>query len=66
MPIRKTEEEVQAEIVALRALREELPAASEETDGALRVLETRMSHDDVYDSFSLDAAAFEGANEARM
>ncbi|MBV8272354.1 MAG: hypothetical protein JO067_08790 [Cupriavidus sp.] len=63
----KTDEQVQAEITALKALQPQLPLrARQAIDAALMVLEGRLSHDSVYDMFEEGSEEFEDAFAARM
>ena len=63
----KTEEQVQAEIAALKALKPQLPErARKAVDAALMVLEKGLSHDNVYDMFEEGTEEFEDAFAARM
>jgi|GEM_PF-2361772 len=66
MPM-KTDEQVQAEIAALKALQPQLPPrARQAIDAALQVLEGNLSHDNVYDMFEEGSEEFEDAFAARM
>jgi hypothetical protein len=63
----KTDEEVQAEIAALKALQPQLPQrARQAIDAALKVLEEGLSHDDVYAVFEEGSEEFEDAFAARL
>jgi hypothetical protein len=66
MAKRKTEEEIQAEIAALRELLSKWPQLRQSVGAALRVLNERMTNDDVYDAFEHEPTLFEDANTARM
>ena len=50
----KTEDEVQAEIAALKELLPQMPEYKRGISASLRVLETPMSHDDVFDAYEGD------------
>lgn len=64
---KKTEEQVEAEIAALKALQPQLPLrARHAIDAALKVLEGRLSHDNVYELFEEGSEEFEDAFAARM
>jgi hypothetical protein len=63
---RKTSVQVQTEIEELKGLLPKLPGVREGIRAALRVLEERLTHDNVYDIFQEDTEAFEDANSARM
>lgn len=63
----KTDEQVQTEIAALKALRPRLPQrAQQAVDAALKVLEGGLSHDSVYEMFEEGSEEFEDAFAARM
>ncbi|CAG9184613.1 hypothetical protein [Cupriavidus pampae] len=63
----KTDEQVQAEITALKALQPQLPQRAQHAiDAALKVLEGRLSHDAVYELFEEGSEEFEDAFAARM
>ncbi|MBK3780166.1 hypothetical protein G3A43_07835 [Paraburkholderia aspalathi] len=66
MSKRKTEEEVQAEISALRELLPLMPHLRRNIGVALRVLTERLTNDDVYDAFEQGSELFEDANTTRM
>lgn len=59
----KTQEEVQAEIAALKELLPEMPDYKRGIDVALRVLETDMSSDEVFDAYE-GAELFDDAHAA--
>lgn len=66
MARRKTNDEVQAEIVALRELLPQMPASRRGIQAAITVLAEALSHNDVYDRFEEGTEVFEDANSARM
>jgi len=64
---RKTDEQVAAEIAALKELQPLLPQrARQAIDAALKVLEGDLSHDSVYEMFEEGSEEFEDAFAARM
>lgn len=64
---RKTDEQVHAEIAALKSLQPRLPQrAQQAVAAALKVLEDGLSHDSVYEMFEEGSEEFEDAFAARM
>lgn len=62
---RKTQEEVQAEIAALKELLPQMPNYKHGINVSLRVLEAPMSHDDVFDAYEGDEL-FDDAHTASL
>jgi hypothetical protein len=65
MGTRKTQEEIDAEIVELRMLVELSPQNARSIKIQIRVLKEAMSHDEVYDQFE-GTDEFDDAHDIRM